>query len=476
MSDVDLTIDEAAPEAERIARRSARWPWIGTLLLVALMPLPLGSYRPWAWSLAGLCAALLVIAWSLLALRGRAPLAWRGALWLPVAAMTLLVLWAIVQALPLAPAAWENPLWPLARQALGGRFGGTISAAPEATWPALIRLGTTLAIFWLTLSYGRDRDRAEQALHWAAIAGGLYALYGLINFIAGNSLLLWFPRTSYLTDITGTFVNRNSYATYAGIGLLVAIVLAVRSYRARVRVGDPSLSPLGRGIEAMTGWPAIYSTIAVITAMAWVQTHSRMGFVATVGGLFTLLVLMRLAGIVRSKLVLVVIGLGALVGVLLVSGNALIERIGETGSFDRAPLFASVEQMIQTAPWIGGGYGSFASLYQMYRDPAVLPGADIIMAHNSYLELAAEVGLPATIALVLAVFWLALLCLIGVFQRSRDQIIPALAVAATMLIAIHAVTDFSMQMPGVAALYALLLGVGVAQSWSPEQRGRKGRR
>ena len=123
-----------------------------------------------------------------------------------------------------------------------------------------------------------------------------------------------------------------------------------------------------------------------------------------------------------------------------------------------------------------GGYGSFASLYQMYRDPAVLPGADIIMAHNSYLELAAEVGLPATIALVLAVFWLALLCLIGVFQRSRDQIIPALAVAATMLIAIHAVTDFSMQMPGVAALYALLLGVGVAQSWSPEQRGRKGRR
>ena len=29
----------------------------------------------------------------------------------------------------------------------------------------------------------------------------------------------WLPKTAYVGDVTGTFVNRNSFATYANLGL-----------------------------------------------------------------------------------------------------------------------------------------------------------------------------------------------------------------------------------------------------------------
>jgi hypothetical protein len=60
----------------------------------------------------------------------------------------------------------------------------------------------------------------------------------------------------------------------------------------------------------------------------------------------------------------------------------------------------------------------------------------------------------------------------GVFQRRRDGIYPAIAVAATVLVGVHAVVDFSLQIPAVAVTYAAILGMGVAQSFSTTTRRR----
>ena len=39
-------------------------------------------------------------------------------------------------------------------------------------------------------------------------------------------------------------------------------------------------------------------------------------------------------------------------------------------------------------------------------------------------------------------------------------------VAASVLVGVHAMVDFSLQLPAVALLYALIMGVACAQSWS----------
>jgi hypothetical protein len=44
-------------------------------------------------------------------------------------------------------------------------------------------------------------------------------------------------------------------------------------------------------------------------------------------------------------------------------------------------------------------------------------------------------------------------------------VFPCIGVGATTLVAVHSLFDFSLQMPGVAALYWLLMGAAVAQSF-----------
>ena len=463
-----------AGTGEREVRRSARWPWILLLLLVVLLPLGLGGNRPWAWSVAGLVASALLLAWGALVAVDRAPFAWRPALIGPAVLFAIVTLWLVVQTWAPVPEGLANPIWQMASEALGRGLPGRISADPEGGQVGLIHLLTNATVFWLALQYGRDRDRAERLLEWIVLASLAYAIYGIVNYVAGNETLLFAPRVSYASDVTGTFVNRNNYATYAGVTLLAAVVLAIRHYRARLRVADPALSRAGRTMEAMAGLPAVYATAGVVIAMAWLQSHSRMGFASTAGAMVVLLALLRLTGIIRGWLILGVLALCAGAALLLVSGGGVIDRLDATSSFDRASLFDDVRAMIGSTPWIGSGYGSFAAVFSLFRHPLFATGSDITQAHNTYYELCAEIGIPATILLCGAVAWLALLCLIAGFRRTRDQVIPILAFAATVLVGLHATTDFSLQIPGMVVTYMAILGVGVAQSWSPEAR-RRGR-
>jgi hypothetical protein len=58
----------------------------------------------------------------------------------------------------------------------------------------------------------------------------------------------------------------------------------------------------------------------------------------------------------------------------------------------------------------------------------------------------------------------------GVFARRRDQLFPLAAAAATVLVALHALVDLSLQIPAVAVTYTALLGLGVAQAIPSSRR------
>ena len=76
---------------------------------------------------------------------------------------------------------------------------------------------------------------------------------------------------------------------------------------------------------------------------------------------------------------------------------------------------------------------------------------------------------PAALALFAAIGGLAVVCLRGVRRRHRDWAYPALGVAASVLVGVHALLDFSLQIPAVAILYACIMGVGCAQAWSSRE-------
>ena len=60
----------------------------------------------------------------------------------------------------------------------------------------------------------------------------------------------------------------------------------------------------------------------------------------------------------------------------------------------------------------------------------------------------------------------------GLIVRRRDGIYPAAALGAATLLGAHGLVDFSAQMPAIAAMLAMILGIGYAQSWNTADRHR----
>jgi len=285
--------------------------------------------------------------------------------------------------------------------------------------------------------------------------------------------LLWFDRWAYLGDLTSSFVNRNSFATFAGLGLLACV--AVLAQRLDDAVAE---SPGGRALVAdllsggliAAGWP-ILGVVVLVGAI--LLSHSRGGFLSVGVGLLMLLGLLLLAGRMARSAKLLVAGLAVAVAVLIVtvSGTATLERLGQTvlEQEERAQVYRIVRTGIADRPWVGHGYGNFDFASRAYHDGSVISNYD--KAHDDYLEAAFELGIPAAASLVAAVGYVGVCCLVGARRRRRDAVYPALGAAATALVACHALVDFSLQIPAVAAWFATLLGLGYAQSWSSARGG-----
>ena len=152
------------------------------------------------------------------------------------------------------------------------------------------------------------------------------------------------------------------------------------------------------------------------------------------------------------------------------SGEITAARLAETSleSEERASVYSLTLQAIGDSPLLGTGLGTFEQVFRMYRDENVLHVFD--KAHNTYLELALELGLPAALLLLASVVALFARCIVGVRTRRRDSIYSCIGIAATVAVATHSLVDFSLQIPAVAATYALLMGAAVGQSWSSYDR------
>ena len=314
------------------------------------------------------------------------------------------------------------------------------------------------------------RRRATPNIAIIAITAA-YALYGLALAIFGTTQAsivygIAVPRSF----ISGPFMLHNSFATYAGLGTLAAVV-KLFDMGSETIVSSRGLRPfLLTALQFAFGRGAFLLIAALLLFASVVASASRAGFAATSIGLIAIGVVAALAARrsqTRLWTLLGVLGVALpLMLVLLFNADTLSNRLAEladAGTADavRLALWDAAYRMIVSAPWTGLGLGTFQDAYPMYA-VKVLP---YIMdkAHCDYLEFAAGLGLPAAIAWWLALIILAMLCLRGAIVRRRNQLYPLLGFGASVLVAVHSSVDFSLQMPAVALLYAVLLGIGVAQ-------------
>ena len=442
------------------------------LLLVVLSPLPLGSNREWSWALCSLWAGLLALAWVAANLGRRAQINTRLQPMIPLLFL-LACAWVLIQVGDWTPAGWHHPLWQMMNETLGSQLQGRITLSPDDSWTALMRLLGYALVFFLALQFGRDRGRAQFTFGIIAVAGLAYAGFGLAVYWGGYEVEWLFGSRQLAHDVRSTFINRNHYATWQGLSLLCAFAWVYH------RMAKPSVKPYAvpqdreeRAVEfILKVWKPL--TVLLLMVSALMLSHSRGGFAATMAGTMVLLVLLdRRAKSKKNRMRLVAVSAMVAAGIaFLITSEALLDRINRTDitTEERMAVYSNVNRAIGDNPMLGFGYGTFANSYRLY-DP-LESGVHYDRAHNTWLENAFELGLPAALALYLALGGLALTCLKGVRRRHRDWVFPATGVAASVLVGLHAVMDFSLQLPAVAILYACIMGVACAQSYSSLERG-----
>jgi hypothetical protein len=442
------------------------------MLLVVVAPLPLGSNREWSWALCSLLAGLLALAWMAANLGRRAQIKTQLQPLIPLFFL-LGCAWVLVQIGAWTPAGWHHPLWQMTSEVLGADIDGRITLAPDDSATALMRLLAYGLVFLLALQFGRDRDRAQMSFGILAVAGLAYAGLGLAVYWGGYEVEWLFGGRQLPQDVRSTFINRNHFATWQGLCLLCAFAWIYH------RVAKPPVKPYAvpqdREEQVVDFILKIWKPLTVLLLMvsALVLSHSRGGFASTMAGSIVLLVLLdRRAKSKKNRIRMVAVSAAVAAGIaFLITSEALLDRINRTDitTEERMAVYVNVNRAIGDNPVLGFGYGTFANSYLLY-DP-LESGVHYDRAHNTWLENAFELGVPAALALYLALGGLALTCLKGVRRRHRDWVFPATGVAASVLVGLHAILDFSLQIPAVAILYACIMGVACAQSFSSVRRG-----
>ena len=436
--------------------------------MVLLSPLPFGAVPAWAWSVMAGATGALLLGWGIPVVGGRTPavrmprrLSWAA---VPFA---LALAWAGFQTVSFSPPELHHPLWRSAAEALGSSYRGSISLDPVSSRESLVRIMTSAGIFWLALQLGRDRRRAGRVLVAVASGSAVYALYGLAVELSGANTILWLDKTAYRDVATATFVNRNSFATFAGLGLLCTVAALYRGVARSVAGARDARERAWRLLSESPLRHAALAGAALLLGVALVLSESRAGTAATGLGLMALVCVLaaRRGRSVRAIVLSAAVPAAAGAALLALSGEGLERRLYVTESDwrTRAEIAERTRHAIGDAPLLGTGLGTFASVYRVYRSGRIGPNVD--RAHNDYLELALELGVPAAACFVGALAGLALVCAAGVFIRRRDEEMPAVGFASCTLVGAHALVDFSLQIPAVAATFALVLGTATAQSW-----------
>ncbi len=442
---------------------------LGVLVaLAAAAPLPFGSVPEWAGGmLAGSVGALLA-AWGALALRGSVrlvrPPAW---FWLAAALFLAALGWGVAQTLTGVPAALY------AFRGEGAAAIGPVALDPAAGRAAAVQIAACAGVFWLALQTARDAKGAAWAFTALGFAAALHALYGLLANLSGTNTILWFAKTAYHDVVTGTFVNRNTFATHAALGLL-CLAAALRETSATTPADSvPGREWLRRLVAEAPLRKVLLLAAALLVGNAILLSESRAGTLSALLALTAFLAILALRS--GRALVTVAVAVGALGAGLLFAtlGEGLERRLwsADTDWDGRRQIAAETLDAIRAAPLRGVGLGGFEAAHRMHREAGGT--VRIERAHNDYLQIALELGVPGALAFLASLGTLAFFCARGALRRRRNAAYPAAGFAACVLVGTHAALDFSLQVPAVSVLFSLMLGVAAAQAW-PRIKGGGG--
>jgi O-antigen ligase len=440
--------------------------WIATLVLTLTWGAgAFGANYPWAyWPLLAACALLGI--WGLLLGRGRIP-------WALAAALASVALAAALQLVPLSPDLVER-IAP-ASVALHRKHDLVAAVDPSrpialSIDPARTRLGLAFfgALSLLLVGGVRmlTRDSARAVAGGIALLGALLAMVGIVQYGSFATRIYGFWELSQGGEPFGPFVNNNHFAGWMAMGLPVTIGL----FAAVVSRGMRGVAASWRDRLVWFSSPeasrAVLLGFAILAmALAMVLTMSRSGMISLVVALLlaTTAVARRMPGtprrvVVAGYLLAVAAGVAVWVGVDRIAAKF---TAADVRTLNSRLAFWDDTLRIAADFWLTGTGLNTYGVSTLYYQTA-LPGAHLREAHNDYLQLAAEGGVLLGVPIVAAIVVFAMTVRRCLREDTGSSWWVRMGAAAGLVaIAVQSIAEFSLQMPGNAALFAVVAAIAL---------------
>jgi O-antigen ligase len=328
-----------------------------------------------------------------------------------------------------------------------------LSLAPQATLEALFWLLPPIATLILVLKL--NMRTVVTAGRWTIpLVAAVAAVLGIAQVVTADTISLYLHEGPLKGHAAGFFQIVNYQPTL----LLMAIpFLAVLFSRlgSRFDVGD---SYLGRA--------ALLGTLMLVLVAGIAAAGSVAGYGLVVPVVLASLPIALHRGLGLGVFAVLILFIGVLAAaVVYVAGSPLLEGAGGTNFTDTGPLsrlggwITSVEMTREYFP-VGAGIGAFRDAYAGFEDPALVTNSFKAHAHNDYLEVAVELGLPGILLLAgLVVWWL--VTTIALWRRPMEEGLRtrrAASVAFAVVLA-HSLVDSPVRTEAIACLAAFCLGL-----------------
>lgn len=318
------------------------------------------------------------------------------------------------------------------------------SMAPAATTGSSLAVIPSLALLVL-LSGANQMPVKEVGLLVIGLALTSW-IVGVVQVAGGADSPLYFHAVTNKGLAVGFFANANHLATL--LVVCAPLIAGVIAWLSRER-GLPRIA----GVAAF----ASYAGIAVLGVML---TSSVAGMVLLPLAIIPSISLIPTSGKSRASMGALSLIAGLLAAAFSV--GVLGTNLGSDNLSRPAIWRTTLHGILQFWP-LGSGLGTFQQSYRLFESPGSVTGTFINHAHNDYLEVLLEGGLPGAVLIALGLAWWGSQSLAAWRDNGSEPNVVWRRAASIVLgiVFAHSFVDYPLRTPAlltIATFYAVVLG------------------
>ena len=330
------------------------------------------------------------------------------------------------------------------------------------------------------------RYRMGFAIAIVLILGCFEMLYGLAQTYSGSEYIWWFKKEAHRNHVTGTYLNRNHFAGFMGMGLVLATAFAAGLARRKRAIAGKietrhknifSSIKLYVSRDHLTNRRILVLFSGVVMGIGLIFSGSRGGMIAASGSLLLMgLLFLSRPGYRQKGYVLLALFVLIFIYVLHIRIDTPMDRFRYLkSSYElRNRWTMSTLEIGSNFPISGVGVGNFLYAYPRYQ-PAEDQRFFFKHAHNDYAQFLAEAGIIGS-ALLLAgwIYYIYRIQRFWLLRRDPYAVYLGMApLGVITAIAIHSYSDFNLHIPANCLVLAAVMAIGYSALHQQRRFGRE---